>query len=276
MSKLYNILNSLITRVKRVEATQPDFSQNDPTASDYVKNRTHYEETVVLFNEPLNITWDGNTEGLVHISVGGYFSFYKISDLILNDNVIKSITETTNTGYQITNLEKWDNYYVTEDIVITDFCAYVRRAGAKANGITFSKTGIYSVFSGNEYTSSITTTEPIEYTKTIIHKLDNKFLPGSVKYVNIIDIDSATADATYEEIAEWIASGYDVKCVFNNLIFNLAETSALSNISTYESIPKYLFTAININWEWGYMHYCSLEFWEDGDIQYIENEFVLQ
>lgn len=54
MSKLYNILNSLITRVKKVETkaeTQPDLSQNDPTAPDYVKNRTHWVETTSIIEQ---------------------------------------------------------------------------------------------------------------------------------------------------------------------------------------------------------------------------------
>lgn len=46
MSKLYNILNSLITRMKRAEQ-QPDWNQNDETAPDYVKNRPFYTDDPV-------------------------------------------------------------------------------------------------------------------------------------------------------------------------------------------------------------------------------------
>lgn len=54
MSKLYNILNSIITSVKKVETkveTQPDLAQNDSTQPDYIKNRTHYVELSSIIEE---------------------------------------------------------------------------------------------------------------------------------------------------------------------------------------------------------------------------------
>lgn len=41
MSKLYDLLSAMCGKIKK-----PDWNQNDSTAPDYVKNRTHYEETV--------------------------------------------------------------------------------------------------------------------------------------------------------------------------------------------------------------------------------------
>lgn len=57
-------------------SVQPDWSQNDPTAPDYVKNRTHWKETFPP------IEWDGSTEGRdsFDATVLGFGMFYKVSD----------------------------------------------------------------------------------------------------------------------------------------------------------------------------------------------------
>lgn len=53
-----------------------DLSQNDPTAPDYVKNRTHWKE------EHSPIEWDGSTEGRDSFDASnlGYGVLYKVSD----------------------------------------------------------------------------------------------------------------------------------------------------------------------------------------------------
>ncbi len=64
MSKLYDILSSLITRVKKAE-TQPDWNQNDATAPDYVKNRLAWTDDPVekVLLEETELTFvDGGTE----------------------------------------------------------------------------------------------------------------------------------------------------------------------------------------------------------------------
>lgn len=160
---------------------QPDFSQNDETAPDYIKNRPFYEETEVV-NEPLNITWDGNTEGLVSIVVGTQNRYYKVSDAILTDEQIKTITETWSNG----NIEKiedcWDEMVeygdVTEDYV-TRGAVYVRNAGVEIFDCTFPETGIYFNWEPDYHIVSATTTEPIEHAKTTIKKLDKKYLPDN-------------------------------------------------------------------------------------------------
>ena len=42
---------------------QADYTQNDPMAASYIRNRPFYEEKKKVFS-PLNLTWDGNTEGI--------------------------------------------------------------------------------------------------------------------------------------------------------------------------------------------------------------------
>lgn len=144
----------------------------------HVKNRTHYEETTVV-NEPLNITWDGNTEGLVSVAN----MLFKVSDAVLTDEQIKLITEVS-FKYGDTIVSKiWSdmvaNGMVTEDIVASYGAAYVRKAGAEIHGMIFPEVGIYFNMNGSDYIKAITTTEPVEQTKSIIKKIDKKFLPDS-------------------------------------------------------------------------------------------------
>jgi hypothetical protein len=152
---------------------QSDLSQNDATAPDYVKNRTHYEAEEIV-NEPLNITWDGNTEGLVSVE-----PFYKVSDALLTDEQIKSATVVFN-GETIAIGDVFDTIEVSEELVGSDFIVFCRKAGAAFGPFTFPEIGIYFVSMGEMYVSSLTTTEPIEHTKTVVHKLDKKYLPDDV------------------------------------------------------------------------------------------------
>lgn len=144
-----------------------------------LKDRPFYEETEV-FNEPLNITWDGNTEGLVRVD-WGEDKYYKVSNTVLTDEQIKTVTVVGSDGYTENLADSWDwmveNGRVTEDIIMS-VVVFVRTAGATLIGITFPEEGIYfGAFTDGVFISSITTTEPIEHTKTTVHTLDKKFLP---------------------------------------------------------------------------------------------------
>lgn len=141
----------------------------------YLPKGYPYEETDVV-NEPLNITWDGNTEGLVN--VGDYC--WKVSDLILTDEQIKSAIITTD-EFSFSIADKWDEMNVEDDIVSTpgNEVIFVRKDGV----YDFSKAGIYF----RQSILGLTTTEPVEQTKTVVKKLDKKFLPddiggGSIMY----------------------------------------------------------------------------------------------
>ena len=144
MSKLFELLNKALSKIK-----QSDWNQNDSTQPDYVKNRTHYEEITVV-NEPLNITWDGNTEGLV--SVGGML--FKVSDLVLTDEQIKSATIGVSSGSVIVVNDQWDTMAVDGSIEEYGVCVndkstnapailFIRKAGIDLYGITFNEVGIY-------------------------------------------------------------------------------------------------------------------------------------
>lgn len=215
-----NVLIETDGATKRLPSTaikpapiQSDFAQNDPSAPDYVKNRTHYEETSVV-NEPLNITWDGNTEGLVSVND----AFYKVSDVVLTDEQFKSGTLTVVGGNPLPLMITWNSLVAegkaTEAFVNMNYILIVvRQAGTTIDGILFPECGIYFA----ENVASLTTTEPVEHTKTVVKKLDKKFLPddigsGGALIVNLTWEKDWTfvPSVTYQEAFDAIMSGKNV------------------------------------------------------------------
>lgn len=142
-------------------------------------DKPFYEETKVV-NEPLNITWDGNTKGLV--CVENYDCVWcKVSDMTLTDEQIKLITETSSGDDSGIISDIWEemvqNESVTDDAVGGYWTTYVRKSGAVMFGSVFPEAGVYFYKDDYEYTTSNTTTEPIEHAKTTVHTLNKKFLP---------------------------------------------------------------------------------------------------
>ena len=69
-------------------SAKPDLNQNDESAVDYVKNRTHYTIT-----EGFDIAWDGNTEGIDTFVETDLFPsgvFYRVSDMVLSNEVLQN------------------------------------------------------------------------------------------------------------------------------------------------------------------------------------------
>lgn len=188
----------------------------------YVKNRTHYEEST-LVNEPLNITWDGNTDGLVQIPE---MPFFKISDLVLTDEQIKSITLTMSDGSSLSLADGWDEAVdmgmVTEDVVNAPVAVFARKNSSAMEGTStvIPEAGIYLLKPSDEiYVTSLTTTEPVEHTKTVVKKLDKKFLPediGGRNLLFIVDHDANTfnCNVSNERALELIEQGVSPTCKF--------------------------------------------------------------
>lgn len=200
----------------------------------YVKNRTHYEAEEIV-NEPLNITWDGNTEGLVSVDmVDGYgLIACKVSDAILTKEQIEK-------GFSFVAKNFEDLPYSEQDMTINSIenslvfafqkdmigFLFVHNDNAEFEDYVFPEKGLYFTvsyaFEEPAYILSFTTTEPVEHTKTVVHKLDKKYLPddiggGSGGGAEIIE---ATVNTTYTrtldlpitttEIMSKVASGQDV------------------------------------------------------------------
>lgn len=193
-------------------------------------------EAEELVNEPLNITWDGNTEGLVSVS-DGPMGWYKVSDLVFTDEEIKLMTITTDEESMAPLLigDAWDEMLGTQiqvfdDLTVATFAAFVRTDGAmvsaQESSITFPEKGIYFAKIDEGFAvSSLTTTEPVPQPKTVVHKLDKKYLPddvggnsgggGGVTVINLTWSDAEGcfySEKTRDEIKALVKEGK--QCVF--------------------------------------------------------------
>jgi hypothetical protein len=198
--------------------------------SKYLPEHLPYEETAVV-NEPLNITWDGNTEGLV-CAVG--FPFYKVSDAVLTDEQIKSATIVVG-GEQISIASKWDDApSITDELVVPcEEVVFVRKDGAVFDEMMmFPECGIYFIYAQGMHPTSLTTTEPVEHTKTIIvKKLDKKYLPDDIGGYTIFYVDFIDEKIYIDESIETEANSVDVETALSKgvIYFKKAHTGELYN-----------------------------------------------
>lgn len=190
----------------------------------------YFGETETVVNEPLNITWDGNTEGLV--SVAGVF--YKISDLVLTDEQISLVTVHGSDGssYGATNHTE-----AMGDMVFVGFrvkVVVIKKDNAELEGIIFPEKGLYFMLEGEMYVTSLTTTEPVPQTKTVVHKLDKKFLPAGVVWsVNGTapdengNVEIQTGSSTGSTIPTGSATGTDAVAIMSNATASASYTFAV-------------------------------------------------
>ena len=164
-----------------------------------------FGESIEIVNEPLNITWDGNTEGLESIDAGGGVNFYMISDVVLTDEDVKSATITVY-GQSVQVSSVWAHLMVIDEAISfipLDLGMFViKKAPLEVvEGVIFPKAGIWV----DNIMPSLSFVGETERTKTVVHKLDKKFLPNEVNIFNVnISYDEANSkwvsDKTYDEI----------------------------------------------------------------------------
>jgi hypothetical protein len=158
-------------------SVQSDWNQNDSSAADFIKNKPFYEETTVV-SEPLNITWDGNTEGLVSVND----SIFKISDRVLTDEEIKAVTITMEEASLLIGdvwgeLRGSGGFVIDEMVNVYSMFVFVRMDNALLPGteMFFPEAGIYAV-------TPCSLTKP-ETTVTERKTIDSKFLPEPIKFI---------------------------------------------------------------------------------------------
>ena len=171
-----------LREVKIGSDVQADWLQNDPMIASYIRNRPFYEGKKKVFS-PLNLTWDGNTEGLVCVMGIAY----KVSDDVFTDEQTMKTSVTLSNGqiYSVSDMYALGLIESTEDAVISDTVLIIRKSGFvldpddPSGGSRFDEYGVYIIKKNDDpYVIAITSTDPIEHTeKTIIHKIDSKFLP---------------------------------------------------------------------------------------------------
>lgn len=162
--------------------------------SGHILNRTHYEDVTVV-NEPLNLTWDGNIAGLTCAND----IFFKVSDIVPTNEQIKTATVSALEGGTVYISDIWD-MLVSEGLVtdsavsiaaFNKLAVVIIREACAVFGRVFNEPGIYFVSYGDWHITSFITTEPVEYTKTVLKKLDKKYLPNDVMTLYVNDNSSS-------------------------------------------------------------------------------------
>lgn len=124
---------------------QSDYNQNDPDAVDYIKNRPGAYDKFV---EPVNITWDGNTEGKTSVALDNNIALYYVSsDIPTVERLVGGqITIVDGTTIVLT----YEDLYFEDGIIsIGDLCAIVLQE-CTYKGIEFPLAGTYFIKGCND------------------------------------------------------------------------------------------------------------------------------
>ena len=168
------------------------------------EDRLAYEENISV-NPPINITWDGNTEGLIASSQNHY---YKVSDDIFPIEDVRQMTITLD-GQDMSIESLYGNNVVCYNNAI--FCSdtgpvisLAENSGPFPSGApdTYPEVGVYFPSDGSVSALKLSN-------KNVLKKLDEKFLPsvitslifkssiyGSTKKFKITVNDSGAITAT--------------------------------------------------------------------------------
>lgn len=156
------------------------------------------------WKEGMTIEWDGNIEGLDAVDNAGGTGgmLYRVSDVVLSNEQIKTGIIKTSGGVETSISDYWDTLVnagvATDDIVYTDFVVFVRKDNASIEGIEFKKTGVYFIRVGED---SATYTQKFE-NKTI-HPISSDFLPLATKTaVGTVKQAAAVTNVTAAPTAE--------------------------------------------------------------------------
>lgn len=139
---------------------QPDWNQNDPTAADYIKNRTHYDEQTV-------IEWDGDTTGKISVSN----AFFRVSELTPTAaNLLGGRLLWEREGFETTDcIIDTEMAAQSGDVVIIgggELGIVALSAGATIGNFAFAEPGVY-----------VTECDYFEMSYGVTHNLPRKYLP---------------------------------------------------------------------------------------------------
>jgi hypothetical protein len=176
---------------------QPDWSQNDPTAADYINGKTHWAEAV------FNIEWDGDISGLARYrltSGDGPAGLYgpipfdgSIDDLIgatvkmKNDNEYIITARGMNNAGNGLSFHSADGQfilaYTTEDYTSVNNVTWTGSSYAYV-GLKFSisTAGLYLWYNGQD-------DRVLSVNKETIYTLDEKFIPDSIAHTEDVPDD---------------------------------------------------------------------------------------
>ena len=158
------------------ESVQSDWNQNDPAASDYVKNRTHYEE-----GSGATIEWDGS------VDAENPMGWTKISDdaptkeellsatlhlAMPGNSITGAITEENLIIFSVENGDSF-NYTEINGILVVNYDSIPIGEGV------YNEPGTYFMNDSAE----VITEASITYGSTTIKTLDEKFIPDTIARV---------------------------------------------------------------------------------------------
>ena len=196
MNTPHNINPAILNQKLDEMEVQPDWNQNNPKASDYVKNRTHYEETVETDIAGTTYTLgDVSTAGTIYthnglpLKVGQVWTLsYKVGSL-----------EPSFSDLPV--LEAQDGTLYIGDPSLNSVPFYVTATTYKAGDIV--------KIHGSGAVSAICVSGTV--IKTIVHKLDEKYLPDRVFIIDTTADDYSTNDTAYgDKVKKAILSGKTV------------------------------------------------------------------
>lgn len=245
-------------------SVQSDWNQTDSTAADFIKNKPFGDSPT----GGDTLTWDGNTEGLVN----AINMFYKVSDAIVTiDDFANGWSYVMSDGRIGSETAEYASEYAPGVVsALSMWCIAESGVGVDIGGLAFPESGIYFANIDGMHTTSVTIPGYTGFPST--KKIDPKYLPsvGGIKYVYINEDDDGnhTANATYAQIATWIKSGLDVKCIYAGTIVPLVGSDTLSEIATYISSPHHTFAVMH-----DIAQGLKIQIYEDDyiNIKWIEN-----
>lgn len=166
-------------------SVQADLAQNDPEAPDYVKGRTHYEESIQTV-----IEWDGSTEGLDVVAVGSDYSLVRVSGLLPSAEMMvgRTVEMADGSSFEITAnaIEQSGPVWAVLGPVGDDLLPVLYGIGVtEVYGITLPATGMYAVLYQGQAPRFARMTVAYE----TVHRLDPKYLPEEAVREYMIDLD---------------------------------------------------------------------------------------
>ena len=146
------------------------------------------------------ITWDGNIEGLACVELAPDYTFYKVSDLYFDRDLLESFSYTTSNGLSFSG-GKDETAAMAESVwgdngasimVVTEPCTL--------HGVVIPESGLYVVASRSTYVNKLTISFGKKIDKMFIPAMDSVTLSsstfGSSKKFKITIDDTGTISAT--------------------------------------------------------------------------------
>jgi hypothetical protein len=172
-------------------SSQPDWNQNDDTQPDYIKNRTHYDGL-----EDHIIEWDGSTDFREYCDIPGD-RYYKISDYCPSEEEILAGTIEYSNGEVHNISQELFSGFANAQAKYDDYLYFIKGViVSSGNTLTQGLDGTYARIVNDVY--------PVKfiYRSTIVHPLDERFIPDTIARVS--DISHAIVSAGTVKVGQTI------------------------------------------------------------------------